>query len=122
MKKFISLAIMVFYSSIALCAALPEQMDAEVAHLLQYLETSGCQFQRNGTWHPGGKAKQHLKQKFDYLLNKGLIETTEDFIRLGASQSSMSGKPYYVRCPEKEIVPSAQWLQTELLQYRKPQK
>ena len=40
---------------------------AEVAHLLKYLETSGCQFQRNGSWYPPGRASSHLNQKYEYM-------------------------------------------------------
>lgn len=40
---------------------------AQIAHLLQYLEASGCQFQRNGSWYASPRATAHLDQKYEYL-------------------------------------------------------
>ena len=91
---------------------------AEVAHLLKYLETSGCQFQRNGSWYPPGRAASHLNQKYEYLLKKGLVTNTESFILGAASESSASGKPYSVKCGNAAAVPSAVWLQEELRRFR----
>jgi hypothetical protein len=90
----------------------------EVAHLLKYLETSGCQFQRNGAWYPPGRAASHLNQKYEYMLKKGLVSNTESFIEGAASESSASGKPYSVKCGNAAAVPSAAWLQDELRRFR----
>jgi len=94
---------------------------AEVAHLLGYLESSGCQFQRNGSWYPPARAASHLKQKYEYLLKKGLVTNTESFIAGAASESSVSGKPYSVKCGEASPVPSATWLREELQRFRTKQ-
>jgi hypothetical protein len=91
---------------------------AEVAHLLKYLETSGCQFQRNGSWYPPGRAASHLNQKYEYMLKKGLVTNTESFIEGAASESSASGKPYSVKCGDSAAVPSATWLRDELERFR----
>lgn len=90
----------------------------EIEHLLSRLEASGCDFFRNGQWYGGAKAKDHLQQKYDYLLKRDLVARSEDFIRLAATGSSMSGKPYQVRCKGGEPVPSADWLGEELARYR----
>ena len=95
-----------------------EVTQREVTHLLALLQSSGCQFQRNGTWHEAAEAVSHLKKKYDYLLEKGMISSTESFIKNGASGSSMSGQSYQVRCPGKVPVNSADWLRAALLQYR----
>ena len=92
----------------------------EVQHLLAYLETSGCQFLRNGSWHSSPDARRHLQQKYDYLARKGMLSSAESFLELGASASSASGKPYRVRCPgDAEPTPSATWLKAELDRYRR---
>jgi len=100
----------------------PAEPDAvtrtEVAHLLKYLETSGCQFQRNGSWYPPARAASHLNQKYEYMLKKGLVANTESFIEGAASESSASGKPYTVKCGNAAAVPSAAWLQDELRRFR----
>jgi hypothetical protein len=91
---------------------------AEIVHLLKRLEGSGCQFQRNGSWYPPARAASHLNQKYEYLLKKSLITNTESFIERAATESSMSGKPYSVRCANAPAVASATWLRAELQKFR----
>lgn len=97
---------------------LPPAARAEVDALLTRLQTSGCEFNRNGSWYAGSDAKAHLLKKLDYLEGKNLVQTAEQFIDRGASGSSMSGKPYLVRCAGKAPTESAQWLKAELQQVR----
>jgi hypothetical protein len=101
-----------FVSSLAL-AEVSAATQAEVGALFARLSASGCTFYRNGTWYPAGPARDHLEKKYNYLANKSLIATTEDFIRLGGSQSSMSHEAYQVRCGEV-VEPSQVWLSREL--------
>lgn len=102
----------------AQAAPLPPTARTEVDALLTRLQSSGCEFNRNGSWYAGAEAKAHLLKKLDYLEGKGMVSTAEQFIERGASASSMSGKPYLVRCAGKAPVESAQWLKAELLQVR----
>ena len=90
----------------------------EINHLITYLKTSGCEFQRNGSWYDSAKAAEHLRGKYDYLLKKGWVVTPDDFIARAATESSMSHKPYQVRCTGTDAEPSANWLQAELKRYR----
>jgi len=99
-------------------APLPPAARAEVDALLARLQSSGCEFNRNGSWHAGAEAKAHLLKKLDVLERKDLVQTTEQFIERGASSSSMSGKAYLVRCAGKAPVESAQWLKAELQRLR----
>lgn len=99
-------------------APLPASARAEVDALLSHLQASGCEFNRNGSWYAGADAKAHLLKKLDYLEGKDLVKTAEQFIERGASGSSMSGKPYLVRCAGKAPVESARWLTAELRQVR----
>lgn len=102
----------------AAAAPLPPTARAEVDALLTRLQSSGCEFNRNGSWYAGAEAKAHLLKKLDYLEGKDLVKTAEDFIEKGASTSSMSGKPYLVRCAGKAPVESGPWLKAELQQLR----
>jgi hypothetical protein len=95
-------------------APLPPAARAEVDALLARLQASGCEFNRNGSWHGGAEAKAHLLKKLSYLEGKNLVTTAEQFIERGASRSSMSGKPYLVRCAGQPTVESARWLTAEL--------
>lgn len=102
----------------AAAAPPPAATQAEVTHLFAYLAGSNCQFNRNGSWYPAPDAAAHLKKKYDYLADKGVISTSESFIELGASKSSVSGKPYLVKCGQAQPVESAPWLGAELARYR----
>jgi Family of unknown function (DUF5329) len=94
---------------------------AEIAHLLDFLAGSGCLFYRNGSWHDAVAARAHLRGKYDALAARGMVGTAEDFITRAASESSTSGEPYRVRCGNAAPVPSARWLEAELVRYRKGQ-
>lgn len=63
----------------------------EIAHLIEHLASSGCKFNRNGTWHDASRAVSHLERKYEYLLDKGLVTDTDAFIQHAASQSSAKG-------------------------------
>ena len=91
---------------------------AEIAHLLSYLAASDCRFFRNGKWYEPQAAREHLQDKYDYLRRKALLGTAEDFIRFAATQSSVSGKPYRVKCGASEPRHSAAWLTEELSRHR----
>jgi hypothetical protein len=110
-------------AALLMCAAAHGQPIAqsreEVAHLLDYVEQSKCRFNRNGTWYESRDARQHLQKKFDYLDRRGLAPDAESFIERAASQSSMSGRAYEIRCADGKAVPSASWLNDELARFRK---
>ncbi len=91
-------ALLAVMTSIAHAGALPANARLEIEAVLTALKTSGCQFNRNGTWHSGADAQAHLTKKLTYLADKNLIKSAEEFIAQGASTSSVSGKPYQVRC------------------------
>jgi hypothetical protein len=114
-----SLALLIALLALPAVSAEPDAAArTEIAHLLQYLETSGCQFQRNGSWYAPERAAGHLHQKYEYLLKKGLVTSAETFIERGATQSSQSGKPYAVKCGDAAAVASADWLRDELQRFR----
>jgi hypothetical protein len=98
----------------ALAAPVPPAVRAEIDALLLKLQSSGCEFNRNGSWYSGAEAKTHLLRKLDYLDGKGSVQSTEQFIELGASTSSSSGKAYQVKCGTAAPVDSKAWLSAEL--------
>jgi len=98
----------------------PASVQMEVGFLLGYIDGSGCEFYRNGTWHDSKAAQQHLRDKYDYLAARNLIDTTEDFIDKAATKSSLSGQAYVVRCNGAAPVSSGKWLRDELVRLRTP--
>lgn len=115
MKKFFATCFLLI--SVSAHAGISPNAEQEITHLFSHLKTSGCEFNRNGTWYNAEKAVAHLNQKYEYLLGKNLITTTEDFIKRAASESSMSHKAYVVKCGDKETK-SAAWFTEELNVFR----
>jgi hypothetical protein len=99
-------------------AEIPTNVQIEVNFLLGYVEGSGCEFYRNGTWHDSKAAQVHLRDKYKWLVARNLINTTEDFIERAATESSFSGLPYQVRCNGGATLTSNQWLREELTYLR----
>jgi hypothetical protein len=99
----------------AIPAECEESVNQEIAHLLQYIESSACIFIRNGEEHSAAEARGHIQKKYDHFKNR--VKTTEDFIKYTAAKSSMSGEPYMVRCSGLEIR-NADWLNAELQKLR----
>lgn len=90
----------------------------EITELLHELGASHCDFFRNGSWYDSEKAESHLQRKLDYFERKDLLTTADAFINDAASQSSMSGEAYQVRCPGQPAQPSAEWLKAKLGELR----
>ena len=114
---FIVIAMMAV-ANLADAAELSVRSRDEIQHLLARLGNSGCEFNRNGNWYSAAEAQTHLTHKLDYFVKRNLLASREDFIALGASKSSMSGKAYQVKCANAKAVDSAAWLGEALLRYR----
>lgn len=99
-------------------AASGMDMPMEVNFLLGYIEGSGCEFQRNGTWHSAHEGQLHLRDKFNYLVAWKRVDTTEQFIERAATESSITGRAYMVRCNGGPTITSKKWLGDELLRLR----
>jgi Family of unknown function (DUF5329) len=95
---------------------------AEIGALLDALAASGCEFNRNGTWHGAAEARTHLLRKLGELERRGTPASTEQFIELGASASSLSGRAYRVRCAGAPEVDSRAWLLGRLAELRRAPK
>ena len=98
-------------------AAPSEKAKAEIAGLMDALSSSGCRFQRNGSWHDAAEARAHLQRKYDYLLKKDKVDSAEQFIDRAASRSSLSGRAYRVECDGKEQ-DAASWFNGKLKRLR----
>ena len=88
----------------------------EIAHLLNFVANTTCQYERNGTMHDGVEAQKHIKKKYHYYLDK--INSAEDFIKYSATKSTMSGKKYFIHCTNSPVQQSSDWLLHELKIYR----
>lgn len=93
--------------------------DSEVTYLLSWVAESDCLFVRNGDEHPSAEAAEHLAMKYRRV--RRWIDDADEFIDRIASGSSISGRPYLVRCPDTAEQPSRDWL-TEALQQHREQR
>jgi len=112
-RILLSLLTWLFVSASA-AAPLPPAAMTEVDGLMNRLEASGCEFQRNGSWHTAAEARSHLLRKLKYLEDMGAVKSAEQFIELAASTSSLSGEPYRVRCANSAPVASRTWMLWQL--------
>ena len=90
--------------------------EIEIKHIIEYIENSKCSFIRNGSEYNTKEALVHILNKYEYT--KRWIKSAEDFIKYTATKSSMSGRPYTVRCDGQEIL-CGEWLSEELNRFRK---
>jgi ATP-dependent DNA helicase Rep len=97
-------------------ADVPASQRPEVEHLIGYLEHSGCAMVRNGSRHSPGEGASHVRRKYDHFRDR--IDSTEAFIELAATRSTLSGREYEVHCPDRPPVSSREWLTRELERFR----
>ena len=93
-----------------------ESLDESIKFLLDYVAKSDVTFIRTGQEHNAQEAANHIKTKYEHF--KGEIKTPEDFIRLAASKSLQTGKPYLVRTKDGKEMRLDKWLTEALKQHR----
>jgi hypothetical protein len=79
----------------------------------------GAKFIRNGSEYDGKKAAEHLRMK---LQNTLVVQTADDFIRLCASKSSITGKPYMIRLSDGRTIKSEEYFREKLKKYNSTAK
>ena len=89
----------------------------EIDHLLSFVASTSCQYERNGTYYSGKEARDHINLKYEYYQSK--IKTTEGFIKFSATKSNLSGEKYRIHCANKGVESTEEWLLSELQRYRK---
>ena len=97
-------------------ADVPTSQKPEVDHLIQFVATTECMFERNGKKYDGERASKHIKRKYKHFRDE--ITTTEEFIEYSATKSTVSGKSYLVYCAQDDPIESSAWLLEDLAQYR----
>jgi hypothetical protein len=92
--------------------AQPRAGQADIDALLAAIESSGCQFERNGTRHDAREGAAHLRMKLDRAGTR--VQTAREFIERIAAGSSQSGRPYLVLCPDQPPQRARDWLEERL--------
>ncbi|MEY2557740.1 MAG: hypothetical protein QOE34_1165 [Verrucomicrobiota bacterium] len=93
-----------------------ESLEQTINYLIGYVAGAKVTFIRNGATHTPAEGVQHIKAKYAHFKNE--IKTPEDFIRLSASKSLLTGKPYLVRFPDGKEMPLDAWLTDALRRHR----
>ena len=114
MKHFFAIVFLLLASSVN--ADVNAEQKLEISHLLNFVKNSSCKIIRNGKAYDGNKAVTHIQKKYDYFNDD--IETTEQFVELSASKSTLSGKYYTVICGDAQPLRTKDWLLEELRNYR----
>jgi hypothetical protein len=93
-----------------------ESLNDSINYLLDYVANSNAIFIRNGQTHTPQEAANHIKAKYEHFKNE--IKTPEDFIRLSASKSLLTGQPYLVRTKDGKEIQLSEWLTDALKKHR----
>jgi hypothetical protein len=90
----------------------------KIEALIQAVEgMKGAKFVRNGAEYDGHAAADHMRRKWKQAADQ--VKTARDFIRLAASKSETSGKPYLIRFKDGREVESGKWLSARLEEIEK---
>jgi len=89
----------------------------KIEFLLSSVENlKGAKFIRNGSEYDDGKAAAaHLRMKLQNAGNR--VQTADDFIRLCASRSYITGKPYMIRLSNGKTIKSEEYFREKLKEY-----
>ena len=94
----------------------PASLQQTIGHLLDTVNQSGLTFNRNGESYTASEAANHMHNKYEHFQDE--INTAEDFIRLCATRSLVSGKPYTLVGSDGREMATADWLTRVLSEYR----
>ena len=110
------------FLALSLCGGIIAGVSADGAPVtetekIEYLiasveQLSDAKFVRNGTEYDAQAAADHLRLKWHNAGDR--IKTAEDFIRLCASASSVSGHPYRIKFADGTVMESATFFRGRL--------
>jgi hypothetical protein len=107
------LAVGLCFASVTLAAEMSAVERYKIEYLLSSIESlKDAQFIRNGAAYDAITAAAHLRVKLRSAGSR--VETAEDFIRLCASVSSVSGVPYQIRFADGRLISAEIFLRQKL--------
>jgi hypothetical protein len=116
MKKipFATIAVLILFSAAAY--AITQVENDKIQYLITSVENlDGSKFIRNGSEYSAKDAASHLRMKLQKAGSR--VKTADDFIRLCASQSYLSGEPYYIQFADGKTVKTEDYFRDRLKQY-----
>jgi hypothetical protein len=111
------LAILVLaLAALAQAGSLTALENRKIQYLISTIESlPDAQFIRNGTAYDARSAADHLRPKLREAGSR--LVTADDFIRLCASVSSVSGLPYQIRFADGSTITSEVFLRQKLREF-----
>jgi len=91
-----------------------DSLDDRINQLIQAIETTNCQFVRNGKSYTPEESIAHVSKKYRYF--KDDIDSIDKFIELSATKSLISGRPYQVQCGTSEPELSSAWFTAKAME------
>jgi hypothetical protein len=120
MKSIMVTAFVILVLFSAGVSAQDNMENKKIEFLISSVENSkGAIFIRNGEEHNGKEAAAHLRMKLRSTLT---VKTADDFIRLCASKSIISGKPYMIRLSDGKTITSEKYFREKLKEYNSTAK
>lgn len=77
--------------------------------------SKGLTFIRNGSDYDGGAAAKHLQMKIDYAGDR--VKTAEEFVKVCASESSMTHRKYTIRLADGSTTDAAVYFAAKLREF-----
>ena len=116
--RMLTLLLVLLAGLVSTAQAAPLTEQEKIERLITYIsKMEGAVFIRNGSEYSCKQAAEHLALKRKKAGSN--IKTAEQFIKLLASKSSMTGNPYTVRFNDGRTVNSEQLLLQELARLNK---
>ena len=120
MKGFMKSIVVIALAVLALFSGAVSAGDTIEKKKIEFLiaaveNLKGSKFIRNGTEHTGKEAAEHLRMKLQKAGDR--VRTADDFIRLCASKSFLSGKPYIIRSFDGKTIKSEEFFREKLKEY-----
>ena len=110
------LVCLLLLSPFARADTVPPPESRKIEYLITAIESlQNAEFIRNGTAYDGKSAADHLRLKLQKAGSR--VETAEDFIRICASMSSVSGEPYRIRFFDGGLTTSEAYLRQKLAEF-----
>ena len=88
----------------------------EIKFLMDHVKKESFIFIRNGKEHSAEDAYKHMMKKHHYF--KGEIDSSEKFIELTLTKSTLTGEKYKIKLPDSRIVLSRDYFLEILKLYR----
>jgi uncharacterized protein DUF5329 len=115
MRVLIGMALVAF-GALAYAGTPDVLEDRKIQFLIAVVENlHDAQFVRNDVAYEAKAAADHLRLKLRGAGSR--VASAEDFIRLCASVSSMSGRPYQIRFSDGRVVTSEEFLRQRLTEF-----